>query len=173
MDDLHKYWNHRWLTPKARTQQSSIQGMGVFAIQPMVKGEVITMLGGVIVPRSEIDKYQSKLGHYGIQIDDDFFICPTTKKELTRGTGNHSCEPNLGVDGTNPIRLIAIRDIAPGDELLIDYAFSETHFKPFKCNCGSEQCRRIIKPTDWQLPGIQKRYGKYFSSFLRKKFMKP
>ncbi len=172
MKNLHKIWKHRWITPKARSYKSKIQGLGVVAIKLIQKGEIVAVLGGVIVPISEIKKYRKKLGHVGIQINDNFFICPTSREELEEtGVFNHSCNPNIGY--LDSITFIAIRDINPGEELTFDYAFSETVFKAFKCNCGSKNCRKIIKPSDWKIPEIQKKYKKYFSPYLKRKILKP
>ncbi len=107
------------------------------------------------------------MGYYGIQIDDYFFICPSGKEELNVGTGNHSCNPNHGVDGS--IKLVAIRDISVGEELTIDYAFFGTKFNSFKCTCGQKNCRGVITQEDWKLPVLQKKYYEYFSTYVKKK----
>ena len=74
MDDIHKIWPHRWITPKAKPINSKIQGLGVIATEPISKGEAVAVLGGVIVPTKEIEKYSKIMGDVGIQIDDNFFI---------------------------------------------------------------------------------------------------
>jgi len=170
MEDIHRIWPHRWITPKAKSTKSGIHGLGVIAIQDITKGEDVGVLGGVIVPSSEIKNYWRKMGHVGIQIDDNFFIVPTTRKELEEtGIFNHSCDPNCGMQGT--IKLIAIKDIKKGEELVFDYAFVESLMEQFECKCGSPNCRKIIKPTDWKIPDLQKRYGEYFSPYLKAKFL--
>jgi hypothetical protein len=62
---------------------------------------------------------------------------------------NHSCEPNLGYDGTDAI--IALRSIAPGEEIRMDYgtySFSFDH--EFACTCGAWSCRRQVQRNDWK-----------------------
>ncbi|MFM8437766.1 MAG: SET domain-containing protein-lysine N-methyltransferase, partial [Candidatus Kapaibacterium sp.] len=56
---------------------------------------------------------------------------------------NHSCEPSTAFDGLN---VVALRDIARGEELTLDYAevLDETA-APFACTCGSSRCRGMIK----------------------------
>lgn len=160
----------RWLTPKARPYRSAIHGLGVKAIKSIKRGEVIGVLGGFVVHRSEIKKYWKKQGHVGIQIHDDFYIVPPNRKELEQyGVYNHSCEPNAGF-GNESIILYAIRDIMPKEEITFDYAFCELDKPAFSCYCGTKSCRKIIKPTDWKLPALQKKYGNYFSPFVRKKY---
>ncbi|QQG39719.1 MAG: SET domain-containing protein-lysine N-methyltransferase [Candidatus Aenigmatarchaeota archaeon] len=172
MEDLHARWPHRWLTPKAVVKSSRIHGLGIFCGGDIAKGETVLVAGGVIVPCSEISEYRKIMGiDVGAQIDDDFFICPTNREELEdRGVVNHSCNPNIGM--VNSISLGALRKIRADEELVMDYAFHETSFEPFKCNCGSANCRGTIRPTDWRLPELQKKYGKYFSPYLQRKFMK-
>jgi len=171
MKDLHKFWKHRWITSKSKVYKSYIHGLGVIAVENIPKGEVVAVLGGVIVPISEINKYREKFGHIGIQIDDNFFICPASREELKEtGAFNHSCEPNIGYK--DPITFVTIRDIKADEELVFDYAFSESMFEPFECNCGNADCRKIIKPDDWKIPEIQKRHGEYFSPYLKKKFFR-
>ena len=166
MEDLHKKWPHRWFNSKAEARKSKIHGIGVFAKKNIRLGEAVGVLGGVIVPKSDIKKYWKMMGHVGIQIDEIFFIVPTTREELERGgVFNHSCQPNLGF--SNSITLIAIKNINAGDELVFDYAFNETTHS-FKCNCGSAQCRGKIRPNDWQDPKLIKKYGRFYSPYLKK-----
>ena len=165
-------WGTRWLTPKAKVINSKLHGLGVRAIKLIKKGEAIGVLGGLIVPRSEVKEYWKKEGHVGIQIHDEFFIVPPNRSELKKyGMYNHSCSPNIGF-GDSSIILFAIRDIKIGEELVFDYAMCETDKPPFKCNCLSENCRKTIRPTDWKDADLQKRLGQYFSPFLKSKITK-
>src|SRR3989344_4449693 len=91
----------------------------------------------------------------------------TTIKSIKKGVFNHSCEPNCGISGN--IKIIAIRDIKPGEELTFDYAFTESFFEPFKCNCRTLTCRKVIKPDDWKDLKLQRKFYKYFSDYLRNK----
>ncbi len=166
MEDLHTIWSHRWLCPKAKPRQSLIQGTGVFAKQKIYKGEPVGVLGGVIVHKNQIKKYWQLMTHVGIQIDNNFFIVPTTREELEKhGVFNHSCEPNIGF--SNSITFIAINDIKPEQELVFDYAFCETLRDEFACRCGSKTCRKKISPKDWKNKKIQIKYREFFSPYLR------
>ncbi|MEK6937339.1 MAG: SET domain-containing protein-lysine N-methyltransferase [Nanoarchaeota archaeon] len=169
MKDLHELWPHRWITSKAKSFNSPVNGKGVIATSSIKKGEIVMVIGGIIVPREGILKYREILGHIGIQIADNFWIVPTTRTELEEtGCPNHSCSPNIGFDG--PITYVALRDIKIGEEIFLDYAFMETYFEQFDCKCGNKNCRKMIKPTDWQIPELQKRYKQYFSPYIKKKF---
>jgi len=166
--DLHDTWPHRWITPKAKPQKSSIHGIGMFTTEPIKKDEVIAVYGGIIVPKSDINNYREKIGGIrGIQISEDFFICPTESKG---GLFNHSCEPNLGY--SNTIHVVAIKDINLGEELVFDYGMSESNFEPWSCTCNTQDCRKTIKPTDWEDKNLQKKYGDYFTTYLKNRFLK-
>jgi len=169
MEDLHKRWPHRWITPKGEAFKSKIHDIGVKAIENIKKGENIAVFGGIVVPVKEIKEYWEKIGHIGIQISEDFFIVPSTREEVERGgVFNHSCGPNCGF--SNTFTLIAIKDIKIGEELVFDYAFNENVVEPFECNCKSENCRKIIKPTDWKIKEIQDKYREYFTPYVKSKF---
>lgn len=57
---------------------------------------------------------------------------------------NHSCTPNCTYEiEEGRIMIFALRDIAPGDELTIDYDYDpDTELE--RCLCGTEYCRGFI-----------------------------
>jgi SET domain-containing protein len=81
--------------------------------------------------------------------------------------GNHSCEPNLGWSDEHT--LVAMRDIAPGEELTHDYATS-TADPAFvlMCHCETYRCRQVIEGTDWQIPQLQQRYAGHWVPHLQR-----
>jgi SET domain-containing protein len=166
--DLHQRWPHRWRTPKAKAFNSPVHGLGVIAVEEISKGEDLLVYGGSIVHKSEIKEFWHAFSHVGIQIDEDYFIVPTSPEELeVQGVVNHSCEPNAGFK--NQIRLIAIKDIKAGEEITFDYAFCEAYEDNFECKCGSKDCRKQITKDDWQIESIQEKYLEYFSPFLKER----
>ena len=74
---------------------------------------------------------------------------------------NHSCRPNAGmlIDGTD-VRLIAIADISPGEQITFDYSttMDEDDFE-FDCLCGSADCRRRIGDFKHLPPELKSRYA--------------
>lgn len=169
--DYHSEYDHRWHNPKVKSYESPIHELGVVAISDIKKGEVVFVYGGVIIPKDQIQAYWQKMTHVGIQIDDNFWICPTSREELQRqGVINHSCDPNVGF--SNQVMLVSIRDIKAGEEITFDYAFNESFFESFNCSCGSSQCRKTITENDWKIESLQKKFGIYFSPYLRAKFSK-
>ena len=53
---------------------------------------------------------------------------------------NHSCDPNASFNAEG--LLVALRDIAPGDEITYHYLHHPVPASPwnFKCTCGSANC---------------------------------
>ena len=161
-------WKSRWVTPKSKPFNSKIHGMGLQAIAPIARGEFVAILGGIIVPSEDFNDYEKTMGNLGIQLNDGFYICPPDREELYKtGVLNHSCEPNLGL--IDSITFVAIKDIKVGDELTFDYAIAETRGSSFDCNCNSARCRKIINPTDWELPYLQEKYSEFFSPYIKSK----
>ena len=77
------------------------------------------------------------------------------------GYGNHSCDPALW--HTDAFTLAARRDLAPGDEVTVDYA-TQTAEAAFEmaCRCGSALCRGRVTGADWRRPELQERYGEHW-----------
>ncbi len=61
---------------------------------------------------------------------------------------NHSCDPNVAIQGQ--IVLVAMRDIALGEELTIDWATTDDLDYEIECNCGSSGCRGSVTGKDWK-----------------------
>lgn len=80
---------------------------------------------------------------------------------------NHSCDPNVGVDGD--IGLVAMRDVEVGEEFCFNYAMDTTADYRLECNCGSKLCRGVVTGEDWKNKELQERYGIYFSWYILKK----
>jgi hypothetical protein len=80
---------------------------------------------------------------------------------------NHSCEPNVGVQGQ--IVFVAMRDVGAGEELTLDYATIDHDTPPMVCRCGAAACRGVVTGRDWQRPELQRKYGRYFAWYLQEK----
>ena len=96
---------------------SAIEGRGLYAVFATSRGEIAVVKGGYILTKAQRDEIGNELGQSEIQVSDDLFIGPSTMAEREGGMMhiNHSCEPNLGLQGQ--IVYVALRDISPGEEL--------------------------------------------------------
>jgi uncharacterized protein len=168
---FHKLWPHRWISPKISVKPSEICAKGLFANEPIKKGEIIRITGGIIIPKAQAQKYNQLIDYdvaeVYLDISEDFLMAPTQHDLDSTATINHSCSPNAGFLDT--ITLIAIIDIDIDEEIAWDYAFSQTTFKAFACKCSTRNCRKTITPNDWKIKKIQKAYGEYYSPYLKSK----
>lgn len=157
-------------SPKTEVRQSLIQGKGLFAKEQISKGEIVAIKGGAIFIKEEWEELEKKLGAAEIQIDDNFFIAPSSieERESNMIYTNHSCNPNIGIQGQ--IVFVAMRNIEAGEELTHDWATTDNldNFE-MDCNCGVKNCRGKITGKDWMIKNLQEKYKGYFSWYLQQK----
>lgn len=160
-----------YITPKAtKGRPSAIEGRGLVAVEPVAAGEVVAVKGGHIVDTATLRSLPEKLQNTDVQIADGFHLVALDDAEY-EGVMlflNHSCEPNVGFGGN--VVLVAMRDIASGEELTTDYAFFDDYEGSMECRCGTPACRGVIDGRDWRRSELQRRYGRYFSWYLRQRF---
>lgn len=115
------------------------------------------------------------LGDSGLCVADNLILGHEEEEDIG-GIGyiNHSCDPNAGFHGQ--ISLVAMRDIAQGDEITIAYAMCIGNVPPtvpdppvyrLECACGSSDCRGLITDRDWMRPELQARYRGNFQPYLQ------
>ncbi len=160
-----------YISPKVRIGDSRASGKGLFASEPIKKDEVLmdyTGGFGKFVSAAEADELFKNGYDHMIQVDDDLFFAATEEVEFEEADYlNHSCDPNCGI--RDKLKIVAMRDIKPGEELAVDYAMMESTDFEIPCGCGSANCRHLITGNDWKLPELQERYRGYFSEYLQKK----
>jgi uncharacterized protein len=155
-----------YLSPKAAVKASPIQGRGLFAVEPIRKGEIVCIKGGSIFNRQRLQEVSQTLGPAEIQITKDLFIGPRTEEEREGSMifSNHSCDPNIGVQGQ--IIFVAMLEIAAGEELTHDWAMTDDDTYEMECNCGAKSCRKVITGQDWRREELQERYRGFFSGHI-------
>jgi hypothetical protein len=154
---------------KTAIRTSKTSGRGLFAKEKISKGEIVSIRGGHIISRTMEAVMEKPPGYWGYPISDEFVLAPLTVEEVENVMMflNHSCEPNVGAQGQ--IVFVAMRDIAPDEELMIDYVIFGADQEPMSCNCQSATCRKKITNLDWQIPALQEQYKGYFSPFVQAK----
>jgi SET domain-containing protein len=160
-----------WFNPKTEKRASGIQGRGLFARQPILAGEIVAVKGGAIMDAAAFALIRDEVSPAEIQIEDGLYIAPRSAAEVEANILclNHSCRPNVGVRGQ--ITFVAMRDIAAGAELTIDYAMIDGDpAERMACACGAPECRRVVTGDDWRRPELRQRYAGYFSRYLAARF---
>jgi len=151
-----------WTSEKIEERDSKI-GRGAFAIAPISEYEPVAVWGGIVCRRSEFSALPAIFITNAVQIGlDDYLVQPL----LVAGDRiNHSCEPNCGMAGDRT--LVAMRQIAVGEEITYDYAMSDaSDYDEFLCRCGCATCRGKITGLDWKDPVLRRRYSGFLSSFI-------
>jgi SET domain-containing protein len=160
-----------YISPKAaKGEPSRIAGRGLFAVESIRRGEIVAIKGGHIVDSATLATLPDRLQNCEIQIAEGFHLVALSEDEYEPVMLflNHSCEPNVGFAGN--VVLVAMRDIAAGEELTTDYAFFDLTDTTMECECGRPSCRGVVSGDDWRRPDLQARFGPYFSAYLRRRF---
>jgi hypothetical protein len=126
--------------------ESPIQGVGAFATRPFTSGEVVHEMQG---KRIGVARCAVRLATGRLRWDDPLQVGRWTYLHLdhTSMSVNHCCTPNtgLGCEG----ELVALRDIAVGEEITFDYSLTVprnmfTKSWRMDCRCGSPNCRKVV-----------------------------
>lgn len=143
---------------KIERRQSTIHGNGVFAIEPIAKGERVVRYKGKLSTHEEVDAEYGSIDENGhtflFTLNDDYVIDGNVDGNIARWI-NHSCAPSCeavleensnGKSHKDKVYIEAIRDIAAGEELSYNYGIvlDEPHTPALKklwgCRCGSPKC---------------------------------
>src|SRR5208337_2618791 len=142
---------HSFLSPKCQVRSSSISDKGVFASSSFAEGELVAVWGGKVYTADEVSQMAVRFPHFNthpISVYNGYYLgSPNVSEFDDAEMFNHSCDPNVGVKGQ--IIVVARRPIIEGEELTFDYDTTETSAEPFKCRCGSSNCRGLIDGSGW------------------------
>ncbi len=128
---------------RLQIRESRIHRRGVYALERIPpKRKVIEYTGEKISRRETKRRGQGSLT-YLFTLDEYWTIDGSIG-----GSGaeiiNHSCEPNLhACIMRGHILYLSRREIMPGEELTVDYRFSD-RIERVKCLCGAKRCRGTI-----------------------------
>ena len=88
-------------SPTTSVRPSPIVGRGLFADVLIAEGEIVCVKGGHLLTKAEFANYKDVANEAELQIADDLFLSPATQAEFEGLMMflNHSCEPNVGVQG--------------------------------------------------------------------------
>ena len=159
--------DYNWLSPKAEARPAGAKGWGSFALEPIPAGETVAAFGGWIVTGAHLAELSDDRQSRSIQVDSDLYLLSGDTPE-PGDMLNHSCEPNCGLVGQT--LLVAMRDIAPGEEMCFDYAMCDaSDYDEFRCLCETPACREVVTGADWRDPDLQTRYDGWFSPYIARR----
>ncbi len=157
-----------FMSPKLDARPRPHQGgVGVFAHAPVQAGELLIVWGGDVVPGEMLPDLPPLTRQHSIQIEENMYLVPSRSPEPADYV-NHCCEPNSGLSGQ--ISLVALREIAPDEEICFDYAMCDgSPYDEFTCTCGAPTCRGRVSGDDWKRPELWDRYEGHFSPYLQRR----
>ncbi|HEX7690961.1 MAG TPA: SET domain-containing protein-lysine N-methyltransferase [Sediminibacterium sp.] len=141
---------HKRILKKYTIRGNAISGYGIYASQQIRANELIFKGEGMsqrIITRGYVEKNWDEnqreiFRRYAYPVSNEVFLLWDNDPSAW-APQNHSCQPNTIYDGLN---VIATCDIAPGQELTLDYAsFLDDRMEPFECRCGAPGCKGFIK----------------------------
>lgn len=125
---------------------SAIHRFGVFAAQTIPANAHVIKYTGERIGYREAERRRERPYLYL------FWVAPGRLIDgAVGGSGaefiNHSCAPNLVVDiAEGRVFLVSLREIATGEELLLDYRVraDDSDAPPMPCRCGAATCRGFL-----------------------------
>jgi hypothetical protein len=161
---------HSFLSPKCEVHPTPNRGgHTVVARAAIAKGELIVVWSGTLVSSEELNDMPPTVRRYSLQVEENQYLVSLSDCEPPDYV-NHCCDPNAGLSGQ--ITLVAMREIAAGEEITYDYAMSDgSPYDEFSCSCGSPHCRGHVSGEDWRRPDLWRRYAGYFSPYLQRRIM--
>lgn len=122
--------------------KSSLQGLGCFAKVRFLKGHRIAEYAGERISRKEaMRRMKRQDGKHISELDAEWYIDGSVDGNQTQYI-NHSCDPNADafvIGGS--LYIFAIREIAPGEEITVDYLNSFEQDQSV-CQCRKASCRQ-------------------------------
>lgn len=145
------------------TRIAGAKGKGVFAARAFAAGEKIMYVKGTPIPNDvALAMPQEKLDHMGSCDAHHCIVWQEPECYI-----NHSCEPNVYEKNR---WIIAMRDIAEGEELAFDYAMngvSGIDDWQMDCLCESASCRKKVCGEFFALPvDVQRKYVPFLDDWF-------
>jgi hypothetical protein len=162
---------YSYLSPKCSVVKAPEKGgHAVQAIQPIAAREVVAVWGGRVVNAEQAAALPPGFREHNIQIEEGLYLAPIIADDESDYV-NHSCDPNCGLAGQ--IVLMAMRDIAAGEEITFDYAMADGDgYDVFPCACSAPSCRGQVSGDDWKQPALWAKYAGFFSPYLQRRIDK-
>lgn len=144
---------------KLYTKKSHITGNGLYASVPFKRGDRISYIHGPIHVIRQSNPQQDKKTLDWIGVGRFSWI--DTTHSIFRYI-NHSCEPNVYILGKRTV--VALKDIAPNTEIVMDYSLSEADKTwSIACLCKSKECRGTVRSIGYLPKKIFSKYNPYIS----------
>ncbi|CAI5989561.1 unnamed protein product [Closterium sp. NIES-65] len=164
-----------WYDPRVVTRykgRGADAFKGLFALASIRRGEPLLVFAGKLVGLDYLLGSDERVRELSLRVNDNLWQVPDpTRGPETPDFINHSCDPNCGLEDS--VTVVALRNIAPGEELSIDYGSTNagvvrTSSDNFSCHCGASICRGVVTCDDWRLPELRQRLWPFFPPFIKR-----
>lgn len=143
-------------TRRIQVRKSGVHGKGVYALQPIARGERIIEYKGEVIswpealrrhPHDPADPNHT----FYFSLDDGTHVIDAGVGGNAARWINHACEPNCQAEEVQGrVYIKALRKLKPGEELFYDYGLViDERYTPklkreYACHCGSPRCRGTL-----------------------------
>jgi SET domain-containing protein len=118
----------------------AIHGMGLFATDLISSGGRVIEYVGAKIGTDEMLRRCAAGNFFIFALQNGKYIDGSVDYNLARFI-NHSCEPNCHMQREeDSLWIIALRNIAPGEEITFNYSYDLEDYRRYPCNCGSRHC---------------------------------
>ena len=125
-------------------QASRIHGSGGYAAADVSAGTRLIEYLGERIGKEESHRRCEANNPFIFQLDDETDLDGNVDWNPARWL-NHSCEPNCEAEvDDGRIWIVALRDIAAGEELTFNYGYDFADYRDFPCRCGTPACVGFI-----------------------------
>jgi D-alanine-D-alanine ligase-like ATP-grasp enzyme len=167
---------HKERSPKYEVCWYKNSGYGLYAKEIIKEGETIIKneeKPQFLVSKSEFECWNDPVKRSWVDkcaypISDDVYVVwgenPIDWKPI-----NHSCDPTAWFSRLN---IVARKTIQKHQQITLDYAMFCGEMSSFQCLCGSSNCRKQIKGTDYRESWIIKQYEGHISDWVKSKQQK-
>lgn len=128
---------------------SGIDGRGMFARTGLRAGDRIIEYTGERISKEESMRLCNEGNNYIFQINDEFDLDGSVESNLARFI-NHSCAPNAEAQlEEDRVWIVALRDVAPGEEITFNYGYDLDDYRAHPCRCGAPACVGYILAEEY------------------------
>ena len=151
-----------------RRDRSDIHGHGVYARVAIPAGYVIIEYRGERITKAESARREARrlervrrgldASTMSFRLNQRYDLDGHRGGNMSRYI-NHSCAPNCRSERRRGrIWIVALRDIAEGEEISFDYGFRFRHWASNPCRCGAPQCPGYIVEAGqrWRLRTVNR-----------------
>lgn len=153
--------------PNVELRETKKYGKGVFAKEAIKKGETIAVFEGEKYEADQELDLPEIMRDHCIQVGNRDYIFA---HNLLAEKINHSCEPNCGLNDS--VKVVAMRNIKPGEQITWDYRMSEDSNWEMACKCGAPTCSGRVGNFQKMPSSLKDKYFEegYLSDWLIEKY---